>query len=55
LVLVAPHIGEARLMPLQENILKQLNFVILNFRSDNRGEFINKIVAQLLEKALSFN
>ena len=51
-VLATPHISEAWLMPLLESILAQFPFVILNFHSDNGSEFINKTVAQLLEKLL---
>jgi hypothetical protein len=51
-VLATPRIGEAWLMPLLESILQQFPFVILNFHSDNGSEFINKTVAQLLEKLL---
>jgi len=51
-VLATPHISEAWLMPLLESILQQFPFVILNFHSDNGSEFINKTVAQLLEKLL---
>ena len=51
-VLATPRISEAWLMPLLENILQQFPFVILNFHSDNGSEFINKTVAELLEKLL---
>jgi transposase InsO family protein len=51
-VLATPRIGEAWLMPLLESILQQFPFLILNFHSDNGSEFINKTVAQLLEKLL---
>jgi hypothetical protein len=51
-VLATPRISEAWLMPLLESILQQFPFVILNFHSDNGSEFINKTVAQLLEKLL---
>jgi hypothetical protein len=51
-VLATPYISEAWLMPLLESILQQFPFVILNFHSDNGSEFINKTVAQLLEKLL---
>ncbi len=39
-------------MPLLTSILQQFPFVILNFHSDNGSEFINRIVAGLLEKLL---
>jgi transposase InsO family protein len=51
-VLATPRISEAWLMPLLESILQQFPFLILNFHSDNGSEFINKTVAQLLEKLL---
>ncbi len=51
-VLATPRISEAWLMPLLESILQQFPFAILNFHSDNGSEFINKTVAQLLEKLL---
>jgi hypothetical protein len=51
-VLATPRISEAWLLPLLESILGQFPFVILNFHSDNGSEFINKTVAQLLEKLL---
>jgi len=51
-VLAMPRISEAWLMPLLESILQQFPFVILNFHSNNGGEFINKVVAELLEKLL---
>jgi hypothetical protein len=51
-VLATPRISEAWLMPLLESILQQFPFVILNFHSDNGSEFINKTVAQLLDKLL---
>ena len=49
-VLAVERISEAWLMPLLESILQQFPFVILNFHSDNGSEFINKVVAELLEK-----
>jgi hypothetical protein len=51
-VLATPRISEAWLMPLLGSILQQFPFVILNFHSDNGSEFINKTVAELLEKLL---
>jgi hypothetical protein len=51
-VLATPRISEAWLMPLLESILQQFPFVILNFHTDNGSEFINKTVAELLEKLL---
>ena len=43
-------ISEEFLHPALEDALKQFPFVILNFHSDNGSEYINKVVARLLEK-----
>jgi transposase InsO family protein len=51
-VLATPRISEAWLTPLLDSLIRQFPFVILNFHSDNGSEFINKTVAQLLEKLL---
>ena len=51
-VLATPRISEAWLMPLLASILQQFPFVLRNFHSDNGSEFINKTIAQLLEKLL---
>jgi hypothetical protein len=51
-VLATPRISEAWLMPLLESIIPQFPFVIPNFHSENGSEFINKVVAELLEKLL---
>ena len=45
-----PRISEAYLEPVLENMLRQFPFRIRGFHSDNGSEFINKTVAQLLEK-----
>jgi len=45
-------ISEYFLAPLLEDLIAQLPFVILGFHSDNGSEFINKMVAQLLNKLL---
>ncbi len=45
-------ISEYFLAPLLEDLIAQYPFVILGFHSDNGSEFINKIVAQLLNKLL---
>lgn len=45
-------ISEEYLKPLLEDLLEQFPFVILNFHSDNGSEFINKVVAELLNKLL---
>lgn len=45
-------ISEQYLVPLLLELLKQYPFVIIGFHSDNGSEFINKIVAKLLNKLL---
>lgn len=45
-------ISEFYLLPLLEDLLEQFPFVIINFHSDNGSEYINKIVAKLLNKLL---
>jgi transposase InsO family protein len=51
-VLAVPRISEAWLAPVLESMIHQFPFVIRNFHSDNGSEFINKTVAELLEKLL---
>jgi transposase InsO family protein len=43
-------ISERFLAPLLEQLLKQFPFRIINFHSDNGSEYINKVVAKLLNK-----
>jgi len=45
-------ISEYYLEPLLKDLIEQFPFVIINFHSDNGSEFINKVVAQLLNKLL---
>jgi transposase InsO family protein len=45
-----PRISEAYLEPILEHMLRQFPFRILGFHTDNGSEFINKTVAQLLDK-----
>lgn len=45
-------IAEYFLEPLLEKILRQFPFRVINFHSDNGSEFINQIVARLLNKLL---
>ena len=45
-------ISEYYLEPLLEDLITQFPFKIINFHSDNGSEFINKIVAKLLNKLL---
>ena len=43
-------ISEKFLVPLLENLISQFPFCIINFHSDNGSEYINKVVAKLLNK-----
>lgn len=45
-------ISEKYLKPLLEDLLAQFPFTIINFHSDNGSEYINKVVAELLNKLL---
>ena len=45
-------ISEYYLEPLLKELLKQFPFKIINFHSDNGSEYINKIIAKLLNKLL---
>ena len=45
-------ISEQYLLPLLENIIDQFTCNIINFHSDNGSEYINKVVAKLLNKLL---
>jgi len=45
-------ISERYLAPLLEDLIKQFPFKIINFHSDNGSEYINKIIAKLLNKLL---
>jgi transposase InsO family protein len=45
-----PRISEAYLLPVLEQMLAQFPFQIRGFHTDNGSEFINRTVAQLLEK-----
>ena len=48
----APRISEAYLKPVLENMLRQFPFRIRGFHTDTGSEFINRTVAELLEKLL---
>lgn len=48
----AERISESFLIPVMEGCLDQFPFVIKEFHSDNGGEFINQIVAKLLNSLL---
>jgi hypothetical protein len=45
-------INEAHLVSLLEDLIKQYPFKILGFHSDNGSEFVNSVVAKLLNKLL---
>ncbi len=45
-------ISERFLLPLLEDLINQFPFKIINFHSDNGGEYINKRVAELLNRLL---
>jgi transposase InsO family protein len=45
-------ISEEYLLPLLKDLLAQFPFTIVNFHSDNGSEYINKVVAKLLNKLL---
>jgi transposase InsO family protein len=47
-----PRISEAYLKPVLEDMLRQFPFRIKGFHTDNGGEFINRTVAELLNKLL---
>jgi len=52
LVACVERISETYLIPVLEKILQPFPFQVINFHSDNGGEYINKIVAALLNKLL---
>ena len=52
IVSATPQISEYWLIPVLEQILEQLPFIVYGFHSDNGSEFINYRVAQLLGKLL---
>lgn len=52
IVAAVPRISEAYLKPVLEQMLRQFPFRILGFHTDNGSEFINRTVAQLLNKLL---
>ena len=45
-------ISERYLVPVLQDLLAQYPFVVRGFHSDNGGEFINRVVTQLLNKLL---
>ena len=50
IVIAVPQLSERYLLPALELAIVQFPFPILNFHSDRGSEFINKVVARLLEK-----
>lgn len=52
IVVSVEKISEAHLLPLLEAALAQFPFLILGFHSDNGSEYINAVVARLLNKLL---
>lgn len=52
IIICVPQISEAYLKPALQLLLEQFPFVIFNFHSDRGSEFINKVVAKLLNKLL---
>jgi transposase InsO family protein len=52
IVLCVETISEAHLKPILEIALGMFPFVIVNFHSDNGSEFINEVIAKLLNKLL---
>jgi IS30 family transposase len=52
IVSASARISEAWLEPVLETMLRQFPFRILGFHSDNGSEFINRVVAHMLQKLL---
>jgi transposase InsO family protein len=52
IVAATPHISEAWLEPLLAAMIRQFPFRILGFHSDNGSEYINAVIARLLNKLL---
>ena len=52
IVAATPHISEAWLEPLLEAMIRQFPFRILGFHSDNGSEYINAVIARLLNRLL---
>jgi len=52
IVACVPQISEYHLLPALEDVLRAYPFIVINFHSDNGSEYINKIVARLLNKLL---
>jgi transposase InsO family protein len=52
MVFAVKGISETFLKPVIEAALTLYPFIIINFHSDNGSEFINKVIAELLNKLL---
>lgn len=52
MVACVPHISEYFLLPVLEEIIRSFPFLVMNFHSDNGSEYINKLVAKLLNTLL---
>jgi transposase InsO family protein len=52
IIICVPQISEAYLKPALELLLELFPFVVFNFHSDRGSEFINKVVAEILNKLL---
>ncbi|MFP4642683.1 MAG: integrase, partial [Dehalococcoidia bacterium] len=52
IVASAEKISEAYLVPVLAEMLNQFPFTTVGFHSDNGSEFVNKVVAELLDKLL---
>ena len=52
IIISVEKISESYLIPSLTEILEQFPFIILGFHSDNGSEYINKVVAKLLNKLL---
>ena len=52
IVSASARISEAWLEPVLEAMLRQFPFRILGFHSDNGSEFINRVIAGMLQKLL---
>lgn len=52
IVIAVEKISEQYLLPILEQALEQFPFKIMGFHSDNGSEFINKVIAKLLNKLL---
>jgi hypothetical protein len=47
-----PHISDEYMIPMLESMIRQFPFVIINFHSDNGSEYINRMIAEMLNRLL---